>query len=132
MIMKKVLLVDDEPHVVHVLKLFLKKNGFEVITANNGEQGLKMVLSDKPDVVITDIQMPKMSGQDLCDRLLKESPDIDRRLIVMTSRTDSELRDWAKSFDQLDFLEKPLSPRRLVALLRSYFPINAEATGISA
>ncbi len=130
--MKKILLVDDEPHVIHVLKLFLKKNGYEVITANNGEQALKKVISDNPDVVITDIQMPRMSGQDLCDRLQKELPDPDRRIIVMTSRTDNDLRIWAKNFNKLEFLEKPLSPRRLVARLRSYFNTVPESTELTS
>jgi len=130
--MKKILLVDDEPHVIYVLKLFLKKNGYEVTTANNGEQALKKVISDNPDVVITDIQMPRMSGQDLCNFLQKEIPDPDRRIIVMTSRTDNELRSWAKNFNNLEFLEKPLSPRRLVARLRSYFETASESTEITA
>ncbi len=129
--MKKILLVDDEPHVIHVLKLFLNKNGYTVITANNGEQALKLVANENPDVLITDIQMPRMSGQELCDTLEKESPNPHRRIIVMTSRTDRELRVWAENFSRLEFLEKPLSPRRLVTLLRSYFNSEPEPRAMS-
>ncbi len=109
-----------------VLKLFLKKNNFDIATANNGEQALKIALADNPDVVITDIQMPKMTGQELCENLIKNCPNPDRLLIVMTSRTDHELRNWAKSFEHMQFLEKPLSPRRLVAFLRDYFSNETE------
>ena len=122
--MIKVLLVDDEPHVIHVLKLFLDKSGYKVITANNGKTALEKAESEQPDIIITDIQMPIMTGQDLCLNLTENLPDPKRKIIVMTSRTDSELRAWAENITNLEFLEKPLSPRNLVSRLRSYYPIE--------
>ena len=116
--MKKVLLVDDEPHVINVLSLFLKKNGYEIHSANNGQQALDKLVENNPDFIITDIQMPKMTGQDLCETVNLKFPDPNRQFIVMTSRTDSELRAWANSHENIIFMEKPLSPRKLVAKLR--------------
>jgi DNA-binding response OmpR family regulator len=119
--MKKILLVDDEPHVIHVIKLFLIKNNFEVITANNGKAALELVASNNPDVIITDIQMPIMNGQEFCEKINSEYPDDKRKIIIMTSRTDESLRVWANKNEDIDFIEKPLSPRRLVAKIRTYF-----------
>lgn len=115
------MIVDDEPHVIHVLKVFLEKNNYDVISASNGLEALQNLNMTDPDVIITDVQMPKMTGQELCEKIRADSANAHCRLIVMTSRTDNELRTWAKSFENLEFLEKPLSPRRLVAYLRDYF-----------
>ncbi len=128
--MTKILLVDDEPHVIHVLRLFLQKNGYQVITANNGEVALEKVITESPRVIITDIQMPRMNGQDFCNMLNEKFPDPERRILVMTSRTDEGLRAWSENIDNLEFLEKPLSPRNLVSRLRKYYPENV-TTGIA-
>ena len=82
--MKKILLVDDEPHVIKVLKLFLDKNGYQVSVANNGEQALAKVTTDNPDVVITDIQMPRMSGQELCNKINEGCTSSKPYMIIMT------------------------------------------------
>ena len=119
--MKKILLVDDEPHVIKVLKLFLDKNGYQVSVANNGEQALAKVTTDNPDVVITDIQMPRMNGQELCNKINESCTSSKPHMIIMTSRTDRELRDWVNKVPNLEFLEKPLSPRKLVNQLRNHF-----------
>lgn len=119
--MKKILLVDDEPHVIKVLKLFLDKSGYQVSVANNGEQALAKVTTDNPDVVITDIQMPRMTGQELCNKINESCTSSKPYMIIMTSRTDRELRDWVNKVPNLEFLEKPLSPRKLVNQLRNHF-----------
>ena len=119
--MKKILLVDDEPHVIKVLKLFLDKNGYQVSVASNGEQALAKVTTDNPDVVITDIQMPRMTGQELCNKINEGCTSSKPHMIIMTSRTDRELRDWVNKVPNLEFLEKPLSPRKLVNQLRNHF-----------
>lgn len=130
--MKKILLVDDEPHVIKVLKLFLDKDGYMVTAASNGEQALQKISAERPDVIITDLQMPKMTGQELCSRIEDEYAGSSPHIILMTSRTDSALRDWVKATPGLVFLEKPLSPRKLVNYLRSYFQQQTEQQGMVA
>ena len=119
--MKKILLVDDEPHVIKVLKIFLDKNGYLVSVAHNGEQALEKIETENPDVVITDVQMPKMNGQELCKKIDEGFIDPSPHMIMMTSRTDKDIRDIASQIPNLEFLEKPLSPRNLVNLLRDHF-----------
>lgn len=119
--MNKVLIVDDEPYVSEVLRHFLSKNGYQVHTASNGEEATHAVLSIHPEVVITDIQMPKMGGQELCSWIRENDPDFSGLIVVMTSRTDRDLRTWADQMDDIVFLEKPLSPRTLIARLNKHF-----------
>ena len=114
----KILLVDDEPHVINVLSIFLKKDNYTILSANNGDQAMELINKEKPDFIVTDIQMPKMNGQMLCDNINENDELSSIQIIVMTSRTDEDLRVWAKQYDNITFMEKPLSPRKLVYTLR--------------
>lgn len=118
---KKILLVDDEPMVLRVLRLQLQKAGYDVDTAPNGAAALERIREAAPDVVITDIEMPKMSGEDLCKTVAAEFPDRKFPMFVATSLTGVRHREWAQTISQLHFLEKPLSARKLIALLNEYF-----------
>lgn len=122
--MKKVLLIDDEAHVVSVIRHFLIKSGYEVEIANNGLKGLEVVKQSMPDVIVSDIQMPKMTGQQFCERLRNDYPDNDIMVIIMTSRTERDFRRWAAKMKNVEFLEKPLSPTKLVQRLDEYFEVE--------
>lgn len=119
--MKRVLIVDDEPHMTHVLKLYLERVGYAVETAPNGQVALASVLKKAPDVMITDIQMPVMTGQELCLALEAQYPSRQFPIFVMTSMTDREHREWTEKITNLTFLEKPLSMRSLHRELDQYF-----------
>ncbi len=119
--MKKVLVVDDEPHVTLVLKQFLERSGYSVCTALNGELALVIIEQEKPDLVITDVQMPIMGGIELCEHIRNKYPQFSNLIIIMTSRTDREIRTWADQFETVELMEKPLSMRRLVIRLNEYF-----------
>ncbi len=119
--MKKILIVDDEPHVLLILKQFLERAGFSVNTALNGEQALARIVEHMPDVLITDVQMPKMGGLELCETLAGRHPELCDFIILMTSRTDRDIRTWADSHNHILMMEKPLSMRRLVSQLNCHF-----------
>jgi DNA-binding response OmpR family regulator len=119
--MKRILLVDDEPHVIRILKLSLKKAGYDVAEAANGIQALKNINQFHPDVLITDIDMPRMNGKELCQHIEKTLPDRKFIIFVLTSRADNEHRIWTSSIHNLEFLEKPVSIRKLVARLHQHF-----------
>ncbi len=122
MMMKKITLVDDEMHVLRIMRLSLEKQGYEVSTYSNGEEALAALKQgEHPDVLVTDIQMPRMTGEELCKNIRLEFPDRSFRIFVLTSRTEIEHRDWSASFDNLEFLEKPVSMRQLLIRLDSYF-----------
>jgi len=122
--MKRILVVDDEPTVIRVLRLALERAGYEVTKANNGEEALERIHAQIPDAVITDIEMPYLDGEGLCRRIEAEMPDRKFPLFVVTSLTAMEHRRWSDNIPNLHFLEKPISARRLLARLGEYF--NAE------
>lgn len=127
--MKKILIADDEPHVSRVLKQSLERSGYLVDTVLHGEAALENLQQSHPDVLITDIQMPRMSGEELCRRIQQEMPGRCFLIFVLTSRTEIEHREWSRQIDNLMFLEKPVSIRRLISMLNEYFakdPCNRE------
>lgn len=124
--MKQILIVDDQPHVIRVLRLCLEREGWRVSTANDGRQALVLIRAAQPDVLITDIQMAGMDGRELCRALKEELPQRRFLTLVMTSMTAREEREWVKDMPNTEFLEKPLSPRALVTRLGRHFASDDE------
>jgi DNA-binding response OmpR family regulator len=118
---KRILIVDDEPHVIRVLRLALDNAGYQTEEACNGQQALEKIRSNPPDLLITDIDMPQMSGRELCSRIVEEMPGRNFGIYVLSARAEDEHRSWSKDMGNLDFLEKPVSIRRLLARLKEYF-----------
>jgi CheY-like chemotaxis protein len=119
--MTKILIADDEPHVLRVLKLSLEKEGYAVDTCANGKEALTLLEQRHPDILITDIQMPLMTGEELCMHIQQQIPDRNFLIFVLTSRTEIEHREWSREVHNLLFLEKPVSIRDLVEKLDGYF-----------
>ena len=118
---RTILLVDDEPHVIRVLRLMLEREGYEVASANDGSEALEKMAAGRPDVMFSDIQMAGMDGRELCRTTRARYPDERFPIFVMTSMTASSEREWVRELANVDFLEKPLSPRQLIARLATYF-----------
>jgi CheY-like chemotaxis protein len=118
---KRILVADDELHMIRVVKLFLERAGYKVDTASNGQEALDSILLDPPDVLLTDISMPRMTGQQLCMELQKQLPGRTFPIFVMTSMTERENRDWTQKIPNASLLEKPVSMRVLIADLAKRF-----------
>ena len=121
--MKRILIVDDEPHIARVLKLYLERAGYAVDAAQNGQAALTDILKSAPDALMTDIQMPVMTGKQLCLAIEAQLPQRTFPIFVMTSMTDREHREWTQEINNLEFLEKPLSMRAMTRALDKYFGI---------
>ena len=119
--MKTVLITDDEPHVIRVLKLSLERQGYIVDTVLNGLAAWGKLQEAQPDVLIADIQMPMMTGRELCEKIAAEMPNRQFLIFIMTSRTEIEHREWSRGIPNLMFLEKPVSMRKLLSMLDDYF-----------
>jgi CheY-like chemotaxis protein len=119
--MKKIVIADDEPHVLRVLKLSLEREGYHVEAFPNAAKALVRIEQEQPDILITDISMPVMSGEELCRHIQQEMPDRKFLIFVLTSRTEVEHREWSGAIDNLSFLEKPVSIRKLINNLHEYF-----------
>ncbi len=111
--MKRILLVDDEPMIIRVMSLALKKHGYQVDSAMDGQDALEKIAERCPDVLITDIEMPRMTGQQLCQRIQETMPDRKFPIFIATSLTAFEHREWSRHIHNLVFLEKPISVRKL-------------------
>lgn len=112
---KKVLVADDEAHILHVVSMKLRNAGFEVITAMDGEEALELCLAEKPDLIITDFQMPFFSGLEVCQRLRAEESTRDIPAIMLTARGfDIEPTDMVAA-KIAAVLAKPFSPREVLA-----------------
>lgn len=119
--MRKILIADDEPHVLRVLKMSLEKEGYAVDVCANGMEAVNKLKQEEPDILITDIQMPQMTGEELCHYITQRMPNRKFLIFVLTSRTEIEHREWSREIDNLLFLEKPVSIRNLVDKLDGYF-----------
>jgi CheY-like chemotaxis protein len=111
---RKVLVADDEIHIVHVVAIKLRNNGFEVISAANGAEAFELACEEKPDIIVTDFQMPVMTGVQLVEKLRRNEATKDIPVIMLTARGFA-VEDGQKEDLQIsEFLSKPFSPKELL------------------
>jgi DNA-binding response OmpR family regulator len=111
---KKVLVVDDEIHIVHVVMIKLRNSGFEVISASDGQEGLKLAIAEKPDIVIADLKMPIMSGLEMVEKLRSCEQTKDIPVIVLTARGFTLEDDRGRDLHISGCISKPFSPKKLL------------------
>ena len=109
--MPKVLVVDDEPAAVELLQEFLASKGYEVITASNGDEGLRKVREDRPHVILLDVNMPKMSGLEVLRRVREIDQEVG--VIMVTALHEEETGRQALTLGAFDYITKPLDLRYL-------------------
>jgi two-component system alkaline phosphatase synthesis response regulator PhoP len=115
----KILLVDDEPDILELLKFNLVKEGFDVETADNGKLGIEIASKFKPDVILLDVMMPEMDGIETCIRL-RENKDLKNTIIAfLTARNEdySQIAGFESGAD--DYINKPVKPRVLISRVRA-------------
>jgi len=115
---QKVLIIDDEKPTLAMFELFLEAYGFEVLSAENGEDGIMVFEKEKPSIVFTDIKMPGMDGFEVLKRIKTNAPNA--VVIVITGHGDKELAKKALDLNATDFIHKPVQKEALdSALLRA-------------
>ena len=110
----KILVVDDEAHILHIVSLKLRNAGYEVITAMDGEEALELCLAESPDLVITDNQMPYLSGLELCRRLRQNDQTRSIPAMMLTARGFDIDPNEMTAVGLSAVLAKPFSPRELL------------------
>lgn len=119
--MPSLLIVDDQPHIIRIMKSGLTRNGFEVRTAANGQQALEAVRASIPDYIMTDIEMPQMDGMTLCKTLYEEYGDNIPQILIISGHFEQSMETWLEQFKgKVQFYEKPVSMTRMVELLTSF------------
>jgi CheY-like chemotaxis protein len=111
---KKILVADDESHILHVVSLKLRNAGYHVLTARDGQEALEMAQSEKPDLIITDYHMPMLSGLELCRRLKQDPATSAIPAIMLTARGYQLDPSDTEHSGILRMLSKPFSPRQLL------------------
>jgi two-component system alkaline phosphatase synthesis response regulator PhoP/two-component system response regulator VicR len=123
---QKILVVDDEPHIVRLVQVNLEKAGYTVTTASNGREALDAVASEQPDLVVLDVMMPEMDGMETLKRL-KGNPETDGiPVILLTAKAqDADVFEGWKSGADL-YLTKPFNPSELLLFVQRIFKSKDE------
>lgn len=124
--MAKILVVDDEPNIREVVGLYLRRDGHAIVPAADGDEALKLYRSEKPDLVVLDLMLPKVSGIEVCRRIRAERlvP-----LIMLTARGEEEDRILGLGLGADDYVTKPFSPRELAARVEAVLRRTGEPGG---
>lgn len=112
---KRILVCDDEPHIVHVVATKLRNAGFQVTTASDGQDGFESACEEPPDLIFTDYQMPYLSGLELCAKLKAEPRTASIPVVMLTARGYSLTAKDLSATNIRHVLVKPFSPREILA-----------------
>lgn len=128
----KILIVEDEAIVADVVGRYLRRDGFEVMTAGDGQEALDMAHEWSPDLVLLDLMLPKIDGLEVCRRLRSDS---NIPIIIVTAKGDESDRIVGLELGADDYVSKPFSPRELVArvravLRRTHLTPNPQSDGV--
>ncbi len=123
---KKILVVDDEPQIVKVLRAYLEKAGYQVATALDGHTALAAFQREKPDFVILDLNLPGVDGLDICKTMRRQS---DVPILMLTARVEETDRLIGLELGADDYVTKPFSPREVVARVKTIFRRITPETG---
>lgn len=123
---QEILVVDDEPDIVELVSYNLKKEGFSVSSASDGEEALNKIRKGKFDLVVLDLMLPGIQGIELC-RILRKNPETERLPIVMlTAKGEPTDKVLGLEIGADDYLAKPFSPRELIARIKAVLRRTAE------
>ena len=111
-----VLILEDDPHTVEVVQLYLRRDGHKVLSAADGLEGLRLAREARPDLVVLDLMLPGMDGMEVC-RILREESDVP--IVMLTARVEEEDRLAGLDMGADDYVVKPFSPRELAARIRA-------------
>jgi len=116
---KRILVVDDEMYIVNILDFTLAGEGWEVISANNGEDALRTLLKVEPDLVILDVMMPRIDGVEVCRAIKAREESADTPVILLSAKDGDRDREKGMEAGADLYLTKPFSPSRLVEEIRN-------------
>ncbi len=126
---KKVLVADDEIHIVQVVAMKLRNNGLDVVTADNGSDAYKLCCEEKPDIIVTDYQMPGMTGIELVEKLRGTDGLENIPVIVLTARDFAIEQDQQEKLNIAAYLSKPFSPKELLNRVENILESSAVRKG---
>ncbi len=122
---KNILLVDDDPDFVEAVKVIVESGGYKVRTAFDGEEGLKAVEEQRPDLIVLDVMMPVLDGHAVCNKLKSDPETKDIPVILLTAVAERVTTSKYSHRDMLeseaeDYMPKPVNPPELLSLIRTW------------
>ena len=117
--MKKILVVDDDPDILTVLKLRLKKAGYEVMVAANGEEALDLIKKETPELVLLDLLLPGIQGEEVCKQI-KQDDKLKKIPVILFTASVSDIESRVKKIGADDFIEKPFEAENLLAKIKKF------------
>ena len=117
--MAKLLIVDDESHFIDMLQIRLEANGYEVIAAYNGEEGLAKAKSESPDLIILDIRMPVMDGHEMLKKLRGDEQIKNIPVILCSAKAQKDTEDIGQKADADDYIKKPFEASQFLAKIET-------------
>jgi two-component system alkaline phosphatase synthesis response regulator PhoP len=115
---KTILVADDEPAVLRSLEFILKKEGYRVLTAVNGQEAYDQASANLPDLVLLDVQMPRMDGNQVCRQLRDEPASSSLYIIMITAKGQESDRVNSMESGANEYITKPFSPRKVIARVK--------------
>jgi len=126
--MKKILVVDDEKRIVEILKAYIEREGYQVITAFDGKAALEQTHQQHPDLIVLDLMLPEISGWDVC-RALRQDSAIP--IVMLTARDDVRDKISGLEMGADDYITKPFNPKEVVSRVRAVLRRTEEQTSIT-
>jgi len=115
---QKVLVADDELHIIHVVAIKLRNNGYEVVAASNGAEAYELACREKPDIVVTDYQMPLMTGIELIEKMREDERTKTTPVVLLTARSFAITQEMQETLGVSECLSKPFSPKELLKTIQ--------------
>jgi len=123
----RVLVVDDDPRLLQIVAMYLAIEGYEVITAHNGEDGLAEISTKRPDLVILDVMMPGMDGMEACRRIRGNPDTADIPVLMFSALSGDDDIERARTAGATNMISKPFNLVGLGTVVRSFFPRNPDS-----
>ena len=117
---RKILIVDDEPDLLEVTTFRLKKNGYDVIVAADGQKALEIIEKDRPDLILLDLRLPGISGYDICRKLKSDDKFKHIPIVLFTASTGSHITDKMKDIHADGYLIKPFDSAELLKTIKKF------------
>jgi len=112
--MKKVLIADDHPEAVELVRVTLEDEDYEIVNTSNGKETLKKARVEKPDIVLLDVVMPKMDGFEVCRQLRKDPQTKEIPIVMLTDKGQEVDKERGREVGADDYITKPFSPSTLL------------------
>jgi len=118
--MKRILVIEDNEDNLYLIRFILKENGFEVIEARDGAEGIELAINKKPDLILMDIQLPDINGMEVTRRIRASEADSDIPIIALTSYAMTGDREKALATGCTAYIEKPINTETIMAEIKKY------------